>query len=183
MAQPRTLGGMIAPLARKALGRHRLALAEVALHWRQIVGDALADRCMIDKFMPHHSGRSVGGTLTLRTAPADALEVQHAAGLIAERVNAYLGYQAVGRVRLVHGRVPGVSRPKPPRRISTTEEAEVQAAVARVDEPGLRAALAELGRALYRADQTPAADRAPESDHRSRGDATATRRSTGSDEK
>ncbi|MCB9958988.1 MAG: DUF721 domain-containing protein [Rhodospirillaceae bacterium] len=155
MAQARSLGSIVGPIAGKLAGGRRMAMAEVAVRWRDIVGDDLADRCIIDKFVPQRAGQSDGGTLTLRTHPADALDVQHAGGLIAERVNAYLGHRAVGRIRLVPGRVPG--QPKPPRRprpLSPAEEAEIAAALADVQSPDLRQALAELGAALYRADET-----------------------------
>ena len=156
MAPPKHLGGLVTPIAARLAGRQRMGLANVAVHWVDILGPDLAERCQIDKFVPQGRGVREGGTLTLRVAAADALEIQHAATLIMERINTYLGYQAVGRVRLVHGRIAGQRKPaQRPRPLTADEEADVAALVADVASPGMRTVLETLGKAIYRADPGP----------------------------
>ena len=57
------------------------------------------------------------GVLKLRAAPGAALELQHRAPLIIERINLFFGRAAVTRLALVQGPLPlasgGAGRPVP----------------------------------------------------------------------
>lgn len=89
------------------------------------------------------------GCLKLRTTPAAALELQHRAPLLIERVNVFLGRPAVTRLILVQGPLPLPEAPSdslPP--LACGEAAALDERVSNIADPGLRTALARLGRAV-----------------------------------
>ncbi len=90
------------------------------------------------------------GVLKLRTAPAAALELQHRAPLLIERVNLYLGRPAVTRLVLIQATLPLV--PKPRRIAAEAPESGAGAAedprLSDIGDPGLRAALQRLARVV-----------------------------------
>ncbi len=91
------------------------------------------------------------GCLKLRTTPAAALELQHRAPLLIERVNVFLGRPAVTRLILVQGPLPLPASPSsssPPPPLAHGEAAALDERVSNIDDPGLRTALARLGRAV-----------------------------------
>ena len=90
------------------------------------------------------------GCLKLRATPAAALELQHRAPLLIERVNIFLGRPAVTRLILVQGPLPlpaAPSRSSPPP-LAGGEAAALDERVSNIADPELRTALARLGRAV-----------------------------------
>jgi hypothetical protein len=142
---PDLLSSLLDPAAR----RRGLAEAKLLTEWPTIVGPGLAARSQ-----PIRLGRSTertGGVLVLHVAGAAALELQHSERQILERINGFFGYPAVSRLRLIQA-PPSRSgaRPASPldRPVSAADELEVRQAVQIIRDPGLRAALTDLGRAL-----------------------------------
>ena len=79
-----------------------------------------------------------------------ALHIQHETTEIIGRVNSFLGFNAIGRIRIVQKPVHAAGpapRPKP-RTITETEAAGIAAKVSRIEDDGLREALARLGRSM-----------------------------------
>jgi hypothetical protein len=76
-----------------------------------------------------------------------ALHLQHETGEIIGRVNAFLGFSAVGRIRIVQKPVtPASNEPKPaPRALSPDEKARLASTVGSIEDAGLRASLERLG--------------------------------------
>jgi hypothetical protein len=76
-----------------------------------------------------------------------ALHLQHETGEIIGRVNAFLGFSAVGRIRIVQKPVaPPSSVPRPiPRVLSQEEKARLASTVGEIEDDGLRASLERLG--------------------------------------
>jgi len=92
------------------------------------------------------------GGLKLRTIAAAALELQHRAPLLIERVNIFLGRPAVTRLILVQGSLPlaaapSGSSPSPPP-LTFGEIAALDERLSTIAHPELRNALARLGRAV-----------------------------------
>jgi hypothetical protein len=81
----------------------------LVLRWREIAGDAVARIAQPLKLADGPSG----GTLTLRAAPAAALFLGHEKRALCERINAYLGREAVVQIKFSQG-APLV-RTAPPR--------------------------------------------------------------------
>ena len=141
----RLLGGILDPAAR----RRGFAEASLLADWATIVGPAIARRCQPVR-VDHAPGRRGAGTLLLQANGAAALEIQHAAPQLLERINAYFGHRAIRQLRLVQMPLPPVPAPPPPRlrAVSADEEARLAASVATVADDGLRAALLGLGRTM-----------------------------------
>jgi hypothetical protein len=85
----------------------------------------------------------------VRVESAFALEMQHLAPTIAERVNAHYGWRCVGRIVLKQGpvrRAERVSRPQ--LRASAADRQRIAQATGAIAEDGLKEALGRLGEAV-----------------------------------
>ena len=135
------------------LARQGFAASDVIVAWPEIVGERLARFCEPVKMQwPRRAGQGGGdipqepATLIVRTESAFALELQHMAPVIVDRINARYGWRCVGRITLRQGPV-GRERATPPR-ILQPAPADVAAAAERVGEvqdDALRDALVRLG--------------------------------------
>jgi hypothetical protein len=141
----RLLGAILDPAAR----RRGFAQASLLSDWPSIVGPALARRCQPVR-VDYAPGRRRGGALVVQASGAVALEVQHAAPQIVERVNGYFGFPAVRQLRLLQMpfRPPPLPRETRPRPLQPEEEAALAGAVGEVGDEELREALLALGRAV-----------------------------------
>jgi hypothetical protein len=141
----RLLGAILDPAAR----RRGFAEASLLADWATIVGPALARRCQPVR-VDYAPGRRRGGTLLVHTSGSAAIEVQHAAPQILERINTYFGFAAVRQLRLLQMPLkPAPPRPRVgPRPLQPQEEEAVAASVTGVDDRELREALLVLGRAV-----------------------------------
>jgi hypothetical protein len=109
--------------------------------WPAIVGTELAPATW-----PQALGRD--GVLKLRVAAAIALELQHRAPLLIERINVYLGRSAISRLVLVQGPLPLPTSPgpAPPPPLAAEDVQAIERQLAAITDPELRAALARLGK-------------------------------------
>ena len=78
----------------------------LVLRWREIAGPEVARLAQPLKFAEGPSG----GTLTLRALPGAALFLAHEKRALCERINAYLGRQAVVQIKFSQGALS----PRPP---------------------------------------------------------------------
>jgi hypothetical protein len=116
-------------------------LARLKADWPAVVGTELAAATW-----PHALGRD--GVLKLRVAATIALELQHRAPLLIERINLYLGRSAIARLVLVQGPLPlpAAARPAPPPSPAADDVREIENQLATIADPELRAALIRLGK-------------------------------------
>ncbi len=145
------------PVAGKALERFGFAYGELIANWASIVGEALAqgsspERVRWPRGGEGTGGRGRGGTLVIAVEPGMAIEVQHEAPRIVERINGYYGYEAIAALKIHQTRVKRTSAPPPERRQVPAAEAERlhRDLEAIADEP-LKAALERLGRGVLAA--------------------------------
>jgi hypothetical protein len=155
---PELLGLLLDPAAR----RRGLAEARLLTDWPLVIGPQLAARCQPVRLA---GGRDrTGGVLTVHVGGAFALELQHSAPQLIERINGFFGYPAVARLRLIQAPPARPVKPRgarPVRPLAADELGALAALVEPVRPPALRAALAELGRTV--AAQIPEPDdRRPE---------------------
>src|SRR4051794_4833376 len=139
----RPLGGAVARLARPIVAKGGGLLARLKAEWPAIVGAELAAATW-------PSGLSRDGVLKLRVASGQALEVQHRTPLLIERINLFLGREALARIVLVQGPLP-LAAPRParsPPQLSAAEMRALDDQLEAVTDPGLRDALARLGRSV-----------------------------------
>ena len=81
----------------------------LVLRWDEIAGPEVARLAQPLKFSDGPSG----GTLTLRAVPGAALFLAHEKRSLCERINAYLGRDAVTQLKFSQGALP--VRPPPPK--------------------------------------------------------------------
>jgi hypothetical protein len=147
---PMALADSLRTVTRRALGQRSLAEQSLILDWPSIVGDDVAKLCTPQGLSFPRRDRRIDGTLTLKTPSGQASRLQHLSPQLIERINGYLGYRAVARLRLLHGAAPGPGERAPePSPCDGVDSAPAPAGEAIAD-PALRAALARLGRGLKR---------------------------------
>jgi len=146
-------------LIAEALAARGLSEASLIADWRGIVGETLARHARpIELKWPPRAARrdpdapSAPATLVLRVENAFALEAQHSASVIVDRVNTHLGWRCVDRIAFRQGPLPPPKEKRPPAsRPSEAAEAAARDAAARIEDAGLREALTQLGaRAIER---------------------------------
>ncbi len=116
-------------------------------HWTDIVGSKLARRALPQR-LSHIRGRRDRAILTIRVQGASALELQHIAPQVIERINAYYGFQAVGELKFVQGPLPAAPlarRQKEPS-LSLQETEDIKTDLAALPEGRLKSALEDMGR-------------------------------------
>ncbi len=135
--------------------RRRAGLSVALLQsWDEVVGERIAARSRPEKLQwPRRANDDdpfSPATLVVACDGMAALHVQHETSEIIGRVNAFLGFAAVGRIRIVQKPVAAAApppRPKP-RPLSQRESVAVAGAVAGIEDHDLRAALERLGRSV-----------------------------------
>jgi hypothetical protein len=141
------LGVIVSP----AMAARGLSEASLVSHWAEIVGLDVARFARFERLnWPPRGVKSdpaaprPPATLVLRIDGAFALEAQHLAHIIVERVNAHLGWACVARLAFRQGPLPAI---KTRRRIAPPDaEALAQArALCRHEDEALREALVRLG--------------------------------------
>lgn len=147
----RALATTLPKVTKRALGRRGHAEGALLAEWPSIVGKEIAARCRPQKLSAARPGRHGDGTLTLRVEAGFAVELQHMAPLLIERVNGYLGYRAVSGLRMLQvpaGRQPqAVPRPGV-RPLDAADEHALCRRVEAVADAEVRTALERLGRTL-----------------------------------
>lgn len=146
---PRALAEPVARITQPILGGRGFAEGAIVSDWAAIAGAHLAAHSSPQR-IAHRPGSHDGGTLHLRVAAGGlATELQHLEPLLIERINAYFGYRAVARLRILQGPIPErAPPPPPPRPLTTDEEKGLAEHLIEVEDEQLRAALEELGRAV-----------------------------------
>lgn len=146
------LAGLLPRVAGKALRQRGFVESAVITRWAEIVGQELAEETAPERIR-FPRGQRAGGVLHVRVGGAAALELQHHAPVVVERVNAFFGYPAVARLQLVQAPLPPAA--ERPARVSAEPldneaEAALAGAVEGVENDELRGALLRLGRAIRR---------------------------------
>lgn len=132
-----------------------MSQATLVLDWAEIVGERIAAVCEPARLRWPPRGPksdptkgSDPATLVLRVAPGMALEIQHLAPVLIERVNAHLGWRCVGKIALRQEPLQQRRRrPAKQRQPGPAARAEAERLAAGIEDEGLRAALARLGAA------------------------------------
>lgn len=88
--------------------------------------------------------------LTVRVLPSQALFFQHEVPQVLERINQFLGYQAIGRVRIIQGKIKLQEPVKSNKaaQLSNQQNEILDAQVADIGSDDLQASLKRLGAAI-----------------------------------
>jgi len=147
------LSGLLGPALSEAFAKQGFAARELVTRWAEIAGAQIAAHSEPLKMQwprPVEGQPQEPATLVLRVEGPMALEIQHSSDLILQRVNRFLGWNAVGRLALRQAplaRRPRKAAPRGPDPVAVEREAATLDAVADDD---LRAALARLGATIKR---------------------------------
>jgi hypothetical protein len=143
------LGGVFSD----AYAKQGFASRELVTRWAEIAGTEVAAHSQPLKIQwprPVEGQPQQPATLVLRVEGPMALEIQHSSDVILQRVNRFLGWNAIGRLAL---RQAPLSRGKPRKTTKVPDAASVAkiaATLSSVEDDDLRAALARLGASIKR---------------------------------
>lgn len=145
----RPIAAELPRLIGKPLGRRGFGEGGLIADWPAVVGEEIA-RFTAPMKLSFPRGQRRDGTLTLRAAGAFSTELQHLAPQLLERINGYLGYGAIARLKIEQGRLPARARKESPPQapLAPAEESELASALQRIGDDDLRRALDALGRAV-----------------------------------
>jgi hypothetical protein len=152
-ATAKRLADLVSDAIAPALAQQGFAGREVVSRWREIVGERLSARSRPQRIEWPKRRADAGdmtekATLVVLVESAFAPEIQHAGPVVLARINAHLGWPAVGRMVLKQGPV-SEAKPPPARPAADFEAARREAeALSRVSDPALKDAVARLGAAV-----------------------------------
>ncbi len=116
---------------------------DIITDWENIVGPEWAKQTSPHKLnFNAHTRRS--GTLHILVTPGASVLIQHIEPMIIDRVNTYFGFEAINRLKIIHGHVPLSTLPK-------KEKPEPNSPLPHIEgiaDPDLKIALQRLGQGL-----------------------------------
>jgi hypothetical protein len=149
-SRARPLAQILGKTLNDVFAKQGFASTELVTRWTDIVGPEIAAHSQPEKIQwprPVEGHPAEPGTLALRVEGPAAVEVQHLATVILERVNRFFGWQAVGSIRLRQAplrRAEQKSHPAP----DLEAAARIAATLPEIHDEKLRNALARLGAAV-----------------------------------
>ena len=149
----RPLADLVGPALTAAFKRHGFASTEIVTHWEDIAGPEIAAHSEPIKITwprQNDAEEPQPATLVLRCQGPAAIEIQHLAGVIVERVNRFLGWRAIDRVALRQAPLARRDKPRPPPAIDAEEARRIAERMTDITDDNLRAALGRLGAAVKR---------------------------------
>ena len=152
--QGRSVGALLDRIIAPTMKKRGFRQIDILAHWPMIVGSQLAALSCPERIS--RSGRlspEGGAVLTIKVEGAMALEVQHMAPLILERINQHYGQGAITRLNILQGPLPLDYLQAQKKRQTPLSEAELNAAEGRLhgfESSRLKQALARLGARLQR---------------------------------
>lgn len=123
-------------------------------NWSAIVGPQLAAMSQPVRLSRRKSGRdgedTAGGVLTVKAEGAIALEIQHLAPQIIDRLNSYYGHAAISRLNIIQGPVTITPSPLNPPPIKEEDISALADDFEEIETPRLKRALASLALLMRR---------------------------------
>ncbi len=120
--------------------------------WEDIVGPAIGAQSRPLRIVwprrMHEDDPFKPATLIIACEGFAALQLSHETGEVIARVNGFLGFSAIGRIKIEQKPLVLPSRPKPKRfaPLAPSEERRIDQATGEIEDDALRAALARLGK-------------------------------------
>lgn len=148
-ARMRPIAAELPGLLGKPLGKRGFGEGGLIADWAAVVGEEVARHAKPLR-LSFPRGERRDGTLALRVRSAFAVELQHMAPQLLERINGYLGYGAIARLRIEHGTMARSNAPVllTPVPLEAVEEKRLARDLAGIGDASLREALEGLGKAV-----------------------------------
>ncbi len=137
----------------EAYAKQGFAARELVTRWSEIAGAEIAahsEPLRMQWPRPVEGQPQEPATLVLRVEGPMALEIQHSADIILERVNRFFGWSAVGKLAFRQAPLSRSRRPGRPRPPDAKSVAKVAATLESIEDEQLKDALARLGAAIKR---------------------------------
>ena len=158
MAKPGPIGAkplsvLLSDVFSDAYAKQGFAARELVTRWAEIAGPEIAahsEPLKIQWPRPVEGQPQEPATLVLRVDGPMALEIQHSSDVILQRVNRFLGWNAIGRLALRQAPLSRRNAKKAPAAPDARSVAEVEKTLSSVEDADLRAALARLGASIKR---------------------------------
>jgi hypothetical protein len=147
----RPLADLVGACFNEAFAKQGFATSEIVTHWDEIVGPdvaACSEPLKINWPRRHGDEPSEPATLVLRVEGPAALEIQHLAGVVIERVNRFFGWQAIGKLAFRQAPLARHNQPKRRPPIDEVAAKRIADSLTGVSDDKLRAALGRLGAAV-----------------------------------
>lgn len=145
-----TLAPEIRTITKKALGARGFAGSDILEYWEDIVGADLA-RGIAPQKLSFEKDNRTRGTLVVKSAGgAFAMLFEHQKDRVIQRINAFFGYPAVSRIKIIQGALKLKSEPiKPrPKQIPKEELEILEEKVGIIEDEELRERTFKIGQAL-----------------------------------
>ncbi len=151
------VGRTIIPLAKQLLGKNGFMQIELISNWEEIVGERLAEYVLPQKISFVKDER-VGGTLVLLVlSGAFAMEVESNKLKILQKVNAFFGYEALNKIKIIQTSNPEnflktknvYDKPKK-NLVSEKQKTYINELTESIDNESLRLKLEEIGREILK---------------------------------
>lgn len=140
----------LAALAAKATGaayaRYGFASEALFARWPEIAGSALG-RLSLPVKLSFPRGQKSGGTLRIMAEGGAALELQHLAPQLIERINTVFGYPAIAQLSIAQGPVAYRTSSTRNRALTPDERETLEIELAGIEDPQLKTSLSRLGAA------------------------------------
>ena len=157
MKRPAPLAEFLDSCLGPTIAKQGFSGSDIIVSWPEIVGERRAAYSQPVKVeWPRRAspdGPADPSTLVIRTESAFALELQHLAPVIIERVNAFYGWRCVGGLVRTQRQAGGPAPPKPLPAPGPADRAGAPEAARAVEDEGLRGALERLGSAVLAAER------------------------------
>jgi hypothetical protein len=150
---PRPLADIVGRAFKDVFARQGFASAELVTYWADIVGAeiaACAEPVKLQWPRLREGDAPEPAILVLRVEGPAAIEIQHLAPVILERINRFLGWRAVAKLSLRQAPLARATRRERPAAPTLDETTAVAATLRDVKDEPLREALARLGAAVRR---------------------------------
>ena len=144
------VGAILDPVLRKRAG----ISVGLVQSWEEIVGPKVAAQSRPEKILwprrAHEDDPFQPATLVIASEARAAMHIQHETTEIIGRINSYLGFPAIGRIRIVQKPMIGApAKPKPQLRpLTPGENTKLAGRLSAIEDEGLRQSLEALGRTV-----------------------------------
>lgn len=143
----RRINTVLPPWAKKAFRQKGFAEGTIIRHWREIAGESLAN-CAVPLRLAFGRGKKPeGATLHLLVDSGAALELQHRAPFLIEKLNLFYGYTVVARISIHQGALPRKKEgfKKAPRALDEAGRELLDHLMRKIKNADLKGALSRLG--------------------------------------
>jgi hypothetical protein len=152
MARAKHLAELIDRTLGPTLAQRGFANVEILLAWPEIVGEAMAARSRPERLVwpkRREGERNQAATLLVRVEPGFALELQHLAPVILDRLATFFGWRCVERLKFEQARIPAAPpAPAPSPAPSPAVRREARERAEGIEDENLRTAVERLGTAV-----------------------------------